>query len=87
MNDATDLELLQEDLRVIEEEILPDLRQQLTELTSPDYKAEENQDHNLRDQDIEWLQSQIHNYERIAARRRKQIENERLKEEVCDDRA
>lgn len=55
----TDLDGLEADLIIIQNELLPDARSQLAWLTSPDYKPEENDDHDLRSQDIEDLQREI----------------------------
>lgn len=73
---AGDLELWQDSLRIIEEEILVELRKDLAELTSPDYKAEDNPDHELRDEDIEYIRAEIRKYEKMAEHWKKLIEKE-----------
>jgi len=61
------LEELSAELQTIEEDILPDLRSSLFELTKPDYDPEQNSDDELREQDIEYYQSEISINERRAA--------------------
>lgn len=49
---------LQGELQVLEEQ-LAEHQSALAWLQSPDYKPEENPDHELKDFDIEWLENQI----------------------------
>ena len=44
---------------VLEEEIIPDLKERLEWLTSPDYNPEDNPDHDLREHDIEFGESEL----------------------------
>ena len=61
------------ELRTIQEDILPDLRRQLSELTAPDYDPSSNADDDLRDQDIQFLKQEIVEHEkRVDAIRTKQ---------------
>jgi hypothetical protein len=62
-----ELEDLEGDLIVIEKEILPDLRESLSQLTGPDYDPAQNPDDELRDQDIAFLMSEIAENEKAAA--------------------
>ena len=64
---------LEGDLIVIEKEILPDFREELAWLTSPDYKPEDNPDHEFRDEDIEFLEAEIRENEKRAAYLRKKL--------------
>jgi hypothetical protein len=50
---------LEAELQTIENDILPDLRRQLVELTSPDYDPSQSIDDEYRDRDIEYLQGEI----------------------------
>ncbi len=54
------------ELLTIENGILPDLRRQLAELTSPDYDPSQNIDDEYRDRDIEYLQGEIALHEKRA---------------------
>jgi hypothetical protein len=64
----------QGDLDLIENQILPDLRQRLERLTGPDYKAENNPFHETREEDIQHLVNRIKKNEGLAATYRKYIE-------------
>lgn len=67
------------DLITIENDILPDLHDQLAVLTDPNYKPEENADDEFRDRDIEVLKMEINANEKRAAYLRKETWNIRLK--------
>ena len=59
-NDRLEIEA---EIVTIEEEILPDLRKQLAFLTAPDYDPSQNDDDNLREEDIEFYESEIYDAE------------------------
>lgn len=50
---------LESELVTLEDDILPDLQKQLASLTDPNYKPADNPDHELREQDIEFLSTEI----------------------------
>jgi len=54
------------ELQTIETDILPDLRASLNWLMRPDYKPEENPDHEHREQDIDYLLDEIERNQKRA---------------------
>jgi hypothetical protein len=67
-------EELCEELRLLEEEIIPKTQKDLEWLTSPDYKPEDNPDHAERDADIEYLTSELNEAIRRAAQIKQRLE-------------
>jgi hypothetical protein len=67
----------QAELQTIENDILPDLRRQLAELTSPDYDPSQNIDDEYRDRDIEYLQGEIAIHEKRTSFLRSKLETGR----------
>lgn len=65
---------LEGELVTLENDVLPDLKKTLAWLTRPDYSAEEDSDHEYRDQDIESLESEIANVEGQIAKIKKRLE-------------
>lgn len=47
------------DIQITVDEIIPDIQKQLDYLTSPDYDPAGNVDHDLRQDDIEYLSSEL----------------------------
>lgn len=63
----------EDELQTIEEDILPDARCKLAELTSTDNEPGDNPDDERRQKDIEWLKIEIADHERRAASLRKKL--------------
>lgn len=68
------IEELLDELRLLEEEIIPQTKKDLDWLTSPDYKPEDNPDHDERDADIEYLSNELAEAERRAAQIKQRLE-------------
>ena len=62
------------ELTTIEDDILPDIYEELALLTSPDYIPDENPDHEFREQDIEYLEAEKISNERRARVIRQEME-------------
>lgn len=63
----------EDELSTIEDDLLPDVRRQLADLEGPDYKPEENRDHDLLDDDIDGLISEIKELTKRAKILRKKL--------------